>query len=77
MDIFLSSKEGRETFSKYKIIESRLIGLNEVEVVGVFVVVLVGNDVKWGGYVWGKEKILQDSLQMWGKCGENREMKNR
>ena len=77
MDIFLSSKEGRETFSKYKNIESRLIGLNEVEVVRVFVVVLVGKDGNWGGNVWGKEKILQDSLQMWGKCGENREMKNR
>lgn len=52
-------------------IENSLIGLNEVEMVGVFVVVLVGKDGKWGVKVWGKEKNLQDSLQMWGKCGEN------
>ena len=48
-----------------------LIGLNEVEVVGVFVVVLVGKDGKWRGNLWGKENFLQESLQMWGKCGEN------
>ena len=30
----------------------------------------------WGN-VWGKEKFLQESLQMWGKCGENREIENR
>ena len=48
-----------------------LIGLNEVEVVGVFVVVWGGKDGKWGGNLWGKEKFLQESLQMWGKCGEN------
>lgn len=35
-----------------------LIGLNEVEVVGVFVVVLEGKDEKWGGNLWGKEKFL-------------------
>jgi hypothetical protein len=52
-------------------IESCLIGLNEVEMVGVFVVVLVGKDGKYGENVWGKEKFLQESLQMWGKCGEN------
>lgn len=38
---------------------------------GVFVVVLVGKDGKWGVKVWGKENFLQDSLRMWGKCGEN------
>ena len=52
-------------------IENCLIGLNEVEMVGVFVVVLVRKDEKWGGNVWGKEQFLQESLQMWGKCGEN------
>ncbi|MBP5498839.1 MAG: hypothetical protein J6X81_05675 [Muribaculaceae bacterium] len=52
-------------------IENSLIGLNEVEMVGVFVVALVGKDEKWGGNVWGKEQFLQESLQMWGKCGEN------
>jgi len=51
--------------------------LNEIEVAGVFVVVLVGKDGKWGGNVWGKEKFLQESLQMWGKCGESREIENR
>jgi hypothetical protein len=45
--------------------------LSEVEVVGVFVVVLEGKEVKWGGNVWGKEKFLQETLQMWGECGEN------
>jgi hypothetical protein len=51
--------------------------LNEVEVVVVFVVVLVGKDGKCGGNVWGKENFLQDSLQMWGKCGENWKIENR
>ena len=45
--------------------------------VGVVVVVLVGKDGKCEENVWGKEKFLQDSLQMWGKCGENREIENR
>ena len=58
-------------------IENRLIGLNEVEVIKVPLAILLCQDVKWGGNVWGKEKFLQDSLQVWGKCGENREMKNR
>ena len=40
---------------KKRSIENRLIGLNEVEVVGVFVVVLEGKDEKWGGNLWGKE----------------------
>jgi hypothetical protein len=50
-------------------IENCLIGFNEVEVVEVFVVVLVRKDEKWGGNVWGKEKFLRETLQMWGKCG--------
>lgn len=58
-------------------IENCLIGLNEVEEFGVFVVVLVGKDEKWGVKVWGKENFLQESLQMWGKCGENWEIENR
>ena len=64
----------------WRSIESFLIGFNDVEVVGVFVVVLEGKEgkeVKWGGNVWGKEKFLQESLQMWGKCGENWEIENR
>ena len=43
----------------------------------VSIVVLLCQDVKWGVKVWGKEKFLQETLQMWGKCGENQEMKNR
>ncbi len=66
--------EGRAGSVNQIIIENCLIGLNEVEVVGVFVVVLVGKDGKCGGNVWGKEKFLQESLQMWGKCGENWEI---
>jgi hypothetical protein len=50
---------------------------NEVEVVGVFVVVLEGKDEKRGGNVWGKESFLRKSLQMWGKCGKNWEIENR
>jgi hypothetical protein len=69
--------EGKESTVKWKSIENRLNGLNEVEVAGEFVVVLVGKDGKWGVKVWGKENFLQDSLQMWGKCGENREIENR
>ena len=64
----------------WRSIESFLIGFNDVEVVWVFVVVLEGKEgkeVKWGGNVWGKEKFLQESLQMWGKCGENWEIENR
>lgn len=45
--------------------------------IGVFVEFLVGKDGKWGENVWGKEKFLQESLQMWGKCGENWEIENR
>ena len=63
--------EGRAGFVNKRNIENCLIGLNEVEVVRVFVVVLVGKDGRWGGNVWGKEKFLQESLQVWGKCGEN------
>jgi hypothetical protein len=48
-------------------IENSLIGLNEVEMVGVFVVVLVGKDGKWGVKVWGKEKICKILC----RCGEN------
>ena len=69
--------EGRDGSVNLRSIESCLIGLNEVEVVRVFVVVLVGKAGKWGGNVWGKENFLQESLQMWGKCGENREIENR
>ena len=69
--------EGRDGSVNLRSIESCLIGLNEVEVVGVFVVVLVGKDGNWSGNLWGKEKFLQESLQMWGKCGENREIENR
>ncbi len=34
-------------------------------------VILLCQDVKRGVNLWGKEKFLQESLQMWGKCGEN------
>lgn len=70
-------KEGGKGYANLTNIERCLFGLNEVDVVGVFVVVLVGEDGKWGGNLWGKEKFLQESLQMWGKCGENREIENR
>ena len=50
--------EGRDGSVNQIIIENCLIGLNEVEVVGVFVVVLVGKDGNWSGNLWGKEKFL-------------------
>jgi len=49
--------------------------LSEVEVVGVFVVVLVGKYAKWGGNLWRKEKYLQETLQMWGKLRNRKSLK--
>ena len=69
--------EGRDGSVNQIIIENCLIGLNEVEVVEVFEVVLGEKSEKWGGNLWGREEFLQESLQMWGKCGENREIENR
>jgi len=40
-------------------------------------VFLMGQDEKWGGNLWGREEFLRETLQMWGKCGENREIENR
>ena len=71
MDILSLQIEGSDGSFNLRSIENCLIGSNEVEVVEVFVVVLVGKDEKWGGNLWGKENFLQESLQMWGKCGEN------
>lgn len=59
--------EGRDGSVNQIIIENCLIGLNEVEVVRVFVVVLVGKDEKWGGNVWGKENFCKNLC----RCGEN------
>ena len=33
-------------------------------------VILLCQDVKRGVNLWGKEKFLQESLQMWGKWGQ-------
>ena len=56
-----------------------LIGLNEVEVVGVFVVVLVGKDARWEGNVWGKEQLFArnfaDVGKMWGKLRNRKSLK--
>ena len=69
--------EGRDGSVNQIIIENCLSGLNEVEVVEVFEVVLGEKSEKWVGNLWGKEKFLQESLQMWGKCGENWKIENR
>ena len=57
-----------------------LIGLNEVEVVGVFVVVLVGKDARWEGNVWGKEQLFArnfaDVGKMWGKLRNRKSLKS-
>lgn len=57
-----------------------LIGLNEVEVVGVFVVVLVGKDARWEGNVWGKEQLFArnfaDVGKMWGKLENRKSLKS-
>jgi hypothetical protein len=53
--------------------------LNEVEVVGVFVVVLEGKDEKRGGNVWGKNifaRIFADVGKMWGKLGNRKSLKS-
>ena len=77
MDILSLQIEGSDGSFNLRSIENCLIGFNEVEVVGVVVVVLVGKDGKCEENVWGKENFLQDSLQMWGKCGENWKIENR
>ena len=50
--------EGRDGSVNQIIIENCLIGLNEVEVVEVFEVVLGEKSEKWVGNLWGKEKFL-------------------
>jgi len=46
--------EGRDGSVNQIIIENCLIGLNEVEVVEVFEVVLGEKSEKWVGKMWGK-----------------------
>ena len=50
--------EGRDGSVNQIIIENCLIGLNEVEVVEVFEVVLGEKSEKWVGNLWGKEIFL-------------------
>ena len=59
--------EGRDGSVNQIIIENCVIGLNEVEVVEVFEVVLGEKSEKWGGNVWGKEK----NCKILCRCGEN------